>query len=308
MEDFRHLMLFAKVVDFGGISAAARALSIPKATISRAVASLESSLGIRLLERSGRKMRLTEAGSVVHQHCQRIAEEIEEAQAAVNEIRSVPRGRLRVAAPLTFGRTLLSPSLSDFLRTHPDIRVELELTNRQVDPIEENFDVVIRLGPLADSTLIAKEIGTVHFVLCAGPGYLSSHPDIRCPIDLEQHLVIDFFGGADHRQWSLSRGQEVAQVKVRPRLDVNDPIVRRDAALADIGITLLPAWIANREVQKNGLKLILPDWRMTPSTRIYALYPNRRSLSAKSRSFLNFLEARIRPELGALQVERSDDA
>ncbi len=298
MNDPRNLVLFAKAVELGGVRAAARVLSIPKTTISRAIAQLEAKLGAQLLERSPRKITLTELGQIFFQHCRRVVQDIEEAEAAVGTMQGVARGRLRVASPVTFGRSLLSPVLSGFLHAHPEIRVELELTNRKVDPAEEGFDVVIRLGPLDDSSLIAKDLGALTFALCASPRYLEQGSTPAHPDDLAQHKVIDFFGGADHRVWTFQRRSESVGIEVTPRFDANDPMVRRDAAVAGLGIALLPVWLFNAEAPAGRLVRLLPDWHPAASTRIYALYPSRRSLTPKSRAFLQFLRSEIPARLG----------
>ncbi|WP_233809583.1 LysR family transcriptional regulator [Paraburkholderia sp. HP33-1] len=295
--DPKSLLVFAKVVECGGISAAGRLLSMPKATISRAISGLETSLGTRLLERSSRKMRLTESGETIFGHCQRIAEEIEEAKAAIGSMQSATRGHLRVASPLTFGRSLLSPILPRFLSQHPALRVEVELTNRRVDPIEENFDFVIRLGPLADTSLVAKQLGMIHFVPCASAQYLQSHGVPKQPLDLTRHSVIDIFDTEGKHHWTFTRAGQRIEVEVSPRFDANDPIVRRDAALSGIGVALLPWFLVEEEVRTGQLQVVLPQWRSTRTNGIYALYPNRRSLSLKSRAFLAFLEEEIPPKL-----------
>lgn len=297
MNDPKNLVLFAKVVESGGIRSAARALMLPKTTVSRAIAQLETNLGARLLERSPRKVRLTELGQIFFHHCQRVAQEIEEAEAAVGTLQSSPRGRLRVAAPVTFGRSLLSPCLSRFLKSYPEINLELELTNRKVDPAEEGFDFVIRLGPLGDSSLIAKDIGSLNFTLCASPRYIKLSGVLAHPCDLERHPVIDFFGGAERHVWTFCRSAEAVRVEVKPRLDANDPIVRRDAAVAGLGIALLPTWMYQLEAKTKRLAALLPEWLPAISTRIYVLYPNRRSITPKSRAFLSFLETEIPAKL-----------
>lgn len=295
--DPKLLMFFARVVDCGGISSASRLLSMPKATLSRSLSKLEESLGSRLLERSSRKMRLTASGDTIYRHARRISEEIEEAKAAIDSMHDVARGKLKIASPLTFGRSLLAPVLPKFLVQHPELRVEVELTNRRVDPVEEDFDFVIRLGPLADTSLIAKPLGAIRFLACASPDYLRSHSKLKHPEDLVRHSVIDFFQGAARHRWEFVRGEERADVEVVPRFDANDPIVRRDAAIAGIGISLLPMWLAQEAVSRGQLEVVLQQWHPTLKNGIYALYPSRRSLSAKSKSFLAFLEKEVSPRI-----------
>jgi LysR family transcriptional regulator for bpeEF and oprC len=298
MDDPKYLLIFAKVVECGGITAAARVLGIPKATVSRAVTRLETELSTRLLERSSRKIRLTESGNILFEHCLRIAEEIDRAEAAVGTHEGVVRGKLKVAAPFTFGHFLLSPILPDFLTQHPEVQAEVELTNRRVDPVEEAFDLVVRVGALEDSTMIAKNIGEVPFGLFASPKYLKRDVPLRRPMDLERHALIGSLSSGERNVWKFVKGNEKASIRVvNARLDVNDPMVRLDAALAGVGVALLPLWIVRPYEKRGKLRRLLPEWQAVTTTRIHVLYPSRRSLTPKSRAFMTFLEKRVPPLL-----------
>lgn len=288
--DPKLLVLFTKTVRYNGINGTARALSIPKATLSRNLAKLEADLGCRLFERSAHGLRLTEAGQRIFSFGERIAEEVEEARNAIESTQKHLAGQIRVATPLTFGRSLFSPMLPKFFKLYPEITLTLELTNRIVDPIEESFDVVIRLGPLPDSNLIAKPLGTVRFIACASPDYLRSAKQITKPQDLSDHDVIESFSGAGEAIWTfLHRGNEV-HISVHGKLDVNDPIVRRDSTIAGLGISLIPSWLAKPAIERGALIPILPTWQPKKMTKIYALYARRQNLSSKTRSFLEFLQ------------------
>jgi LysR family transcriptional regulator, regulator for bpeEF and oprC len=298
MMDPKHLLMFAKVVECGGITAAARVLGMPKATVSRAVAKIEKSLSTRLLERSSRKIRLTESGIVLFEHCRRIAEEIGHAEAAVGSLEGVARGKLKIAAPFTFGHFLLSPILPDFLVEHPEVQIELEVTNRRVDPIEEAFDLVVRVGAIEDSTMVAKTIGDVPFGLFASAKYLKHEIAPHRPADLERHALIGSLGSGERNVWLFVKGSEKESIRVvNARLDANDPMVRLDAALAGVGIALLPLWIARTYEKKGKLRRVLPEWESVTTTRVHVLYPSRRSLTPKSRVFVAFLEKRVPPLL-----------
>lgn len=291
--DPKLLILFTKTVRHNGISSTSRALSIPKATISRNLSKLEADLGTKLFERSLNGFHLTETGQRIFAFGQRIAEEVEEARNAVETVQKTMSGQIRVATPLTFGRSLLSPVLPKFLKLHPYLHLELELTNRIVDPVEENFDIVIRLGPLPDSDLIAKPLGTVHFVTCASPDYLATHKPIERPEDLSDLEVIEAFSGAKQIMWEFFQKDQNIRVPVYGKLDVNDPIVRRDATIAGLGISLLPSWLAKPALEQKKLSLVLPAWHSKKDTKIYALYASRRNLSSKTRVFLEFMEKEI---------------
>jgi LysR family transcriptional regulator, regulator for bpeEF and oprC len=297
MMDPKHLLIFAKVVECGGITSAARILGIPKATVSRAVAKIEKDLSTRLLERSSRKIRLTESGSILLEHCVRIAEEIDHAEAAVGTLEGRAHGKLRIASPFTFGH-LLSPILPDFLIENPEVQVELELTNRRVDPIEEAFDLVVRVGVIEDSMMVAKTIYDVPFGLFASTEYLKREIALKRPIDLERHSLISFFAGGERDIWRFVKGGDEESIRVsNARLDANDPMVRLDAVLAGIGIALLPLWITKAHEKEGRLRRILPEWQAVTTTRVHVLYPSRRGLTPKSRAFVTFLQKRIPPLL-----------
>lgn len=298
MMDPRHLLIFEKVVECGGITSAARVLGIPKATVSRAVAKIEKDLSTRLLERTSRKIRLTESGNVLFEHCLRIAEEIGRAEAAVGAIQGVVRGKLRIAAPFTFGHFLLSPILPDFLIQHPEVQTEIEVTNRRVDPVEEAFDLVVRVGVLEDSTMVAKSLGDVPFGLFASVRYLKRAMALKRPADLERHALIGSLGSGERNTWRFVKGSEKETIRVaNARLDANDPLVRLDATLAGVGIALLPLWIARAYEKKGRLRRVLPEWEAATTTRVHVLYPSRRGLTPKSRAFVSFLEKRVPPLL-----------
>jgi LysR family transcriptional regulator for bpeEF and oprC len=291
------MLTFAKVAELRSMSAAGRALDLPKATVSRAVARLETGLGARLLERSSRHLALTETGTVFLRHCQRVAEEIEEAEAAVGELQSTVRGLLRVAAPVTFGRAVLTGLLPGFLQAYPELRMELELTNRTVDPIEEGFDLIVRPGPLADSSLMARELGQGPYGAVASPGYLQGHPPIRHPQDLQTHGVIDFFAGVSPQCWGFERNGDEVQVSVQARLDLNDASMRRDAAIAGVGVALVPLLLCHEAIAAGQLRHVFEDWKSTRVAHLYALWPSRRNQSPRLRAFLDFLRGSVPAEL-----------
>ncbi|MDF2114759.1 LysR family transcriptional regulator [Roseiarcaceae bacterium H3SJ34-1] len=303
MIDPKLLLIFAKVVECGGITAAARVLGLPKATVSRAIVKTESSFSSRLLERSSRRFRVTEAGAILFEHCQRIAGEIETAEAAVATLQGVERGRLKVATPFTFGHFILSPILGEFLAAHPDIQIDLELTNRRVDPVEEAFDFVVRVGVLEETSMIAKSLGDVAYGLFASASYLKSAAVLKHPNDLVHHSLLGSFAGAERNTWIFSedaKGEGKKRVRVdvgRTRLDVNDPFVRLDAAIAGLGIALLPVWLVKTRQADASVRRLLPSWKPIVSAPVSVLYPNRRSVTPRSRAFLSFLEKRVVPML-----------
>ncbi|MEM9491835.1 MAG: LysR family transcriptional regulator [Myxococcota bacterium] len=286
--DLNEIFLFAKVVDAQSFTGAARALGIPKSTISRKIAQLEERLGAQLLYRTTRKLRLTDVGAAYYEHCARIAAELEEAEREVLEMQAEPRGLLRITAPVEFG--FLGSLAAEFLDRHPALEIDIELTGRQVDLIEEGFDLAIRAGRMADSTLIARKLGETGFDLYAAPSYLERHGTPTTPGDLAEHSCIIFGVSTRQRRWLLNGPDGPIEVAVGGRLATNDLTVARQAALAGLGIALLPPGLAAEPVQAGQLQPIMKGAAARPGGAIYAVYPHTRRLSTKVRMFVDFLQ------------------
>lgn len=284
------MLVFVRVVQSGSFSAAARALALPKSTVSRRVSELEARLGARLLQRTTRKIGLTDAGRVYYAHAARIAQEIEEAEDAVAHMQSAPRGLLRVTGPLSFG--MLGPIVCEYLRAHPDARVELYATDRTVDLVEERFDVAIRAGVLGDSTLVARALGAIERVLVAAPRYTKAHGTPKTPGDLASHACIAFGAGASAEVWALSSDGGQASVRVTPRLVVNELEIMRDAALSGAGIAWIPGFACADDIASGRLRRVLPAWRSAP-TPVHAVYPTARHLSPKVTAFVELVRERL---------------
>lgn len=295
--DPRDMLVFAKVAELSSISAAARALSTSKATVSRSVTRLESALNARLLERSSRHLAITEVGRIFLAHCRKVAEEIDSAESAVGELQAAVRGHLRVAVPLVFGRAVLAPALPRFLSSHPELYMEVRLTNRRVDPIEEGFDLVIRVGPQPDSSLLMRELGRALHAVYASPNYLKKHPKIDHPSDLQDHTALDVLDGAEAIEWGFQRGEESTRVRITPRLDLNDAVIRRDAAIEGLGVALLPSLICAEAEREGRLLRVCADWESTRVNHLFALWPSRRNALPRLRAFLDFLASAMPPEL-----------
>jgi len=287
------MLLFAKTAELGGISAAARATGRPKATVSRAVARLETALNARLLERSSHKVALTESGHALLAHCQRVAEEVQEAEARVGEIQGSVAGLLKIAVPITFGRAQLSPLLPKLLIKHPLLQLEVHVTDRAFDPIDGSFDVVVLPGPLSDSSLAARELGRTAYGIYASPSYLATHAPLADPMDLVSHALIAPYQPPASSVWSLARGAARQDVPVWARLQSNDAAMRRDAALEGLGIALVPSSICLEALALGRLQQVLPEWTPVRSVPVYALWPSRRHMSPRLRAFLDFLDEEI---------------
>ncbi len=298
--DLNEIVVFARVVQAGSFVAAARRLGMPKSTVSRRVAELEERLNARLLQRTTRKLHLTDVGRTYYDHCLRIVAEVEDAERAVAGLQATPRGPLRV----TVGQNAayLGPLISDYLKRHPDVRIEVLATGRVVDLVEEGFDVGIRAGSLADSTLVARSLGSVNWFLVATAAYLKKRGRPRSPEDLKKHDHLAFGTGLDDVVLRLGQGDGAVQIAVSPRMMVSDWDVVRTAALAGVGVALLPAFQCVEDLRARRLERVLSTWQ-APSTPVHVVYPTRRHLSPKVKTFVDHLEASMTPppwELGPL--------
>ncbi|WP_375766529.1 LysR family transcriptional regulator [Archangium gephyra] len=287
--DLNELLVFAKVVQAGSFTAAARGLRMPKSTVSRKVSELEERVGAQLLQRTTRKLRLTDVGQAYYEHCARIVAEAEQAELAVTRMQAAPHGVLRVTAPLTF--SFLGPIVAEFLKRYPEVQLELVCTDRSVDLVEEGFDVAVRAGRLADSSLIARRLGDIERAVVAAPGYLAERGAPRNPKELERHDCLVFGAGLEGNVWTLHSGSRSVQVSVRPRLVVNEPDMLRAVALAGAGIALLPTLPSTTDLTSGSLRRILPDWSSSGAP-VHAVYPGSRHHSPKVMAFVDFLRER----------------
>jgi DNA-binding transcriptional LysR family regulator len=298
--DLNEILVFARVVQAGSFIAASRALGIPKSTVSRKVAELEERLDTRLLQRTSRKLSLTDAGRIFYDHGARIASEVEIAERAVTTLKQTPRGLLRVTAGPN--ATYLSPIVRDYLKRYPEVRVELFTTTRTVDLVEDRFDLGIRAGRLPDSTLIARSLGEVAWFLAATPAYLKRHGRPRSPEDLAKHDVLHFGSGSDRVTIRLRRGEEQAQVELLPRLVTTEIDLLHTAALGGIGLALMPAFQCIEDLRAHRLERVLREWE-APRTPVHVVYPSTRHISPAVKSFVEHLHAKMTPppwELGPM--------
>ncbi len=282
------MILFAAVVREGSFTKAARRLGITKQTTSERIGKLEARLGVRLLERTTRSVRVTEPGATYYERCTAIATQIEEANAEVQQRHAEPVGLLRVSAPVLYGRRFLAPVIADFLGRHPKVRIEVVLADRRIDLVEEGFDLAIRIGTLDDSSLVARKLGEGHVYYVASPDYLAKHGMPR-PEDLRSSRCV---GVRPFETWEASG----VTSKIEPMLVVNDLEVACDAAVAGVGIARLPAIVCREAVATGRLRVLFgPEPAMLRS--VYAVYPSRRHLPAKVRLFVDALAALVKPML-----------
>lgn len=288
MDPLDGIAAFARVVDCGSFSAAARRLNISKSAVSAHVQRLEERLGIRLLNRTTRQLSLTEAGAAYYRHCARILAEAEAAEQAAGALQREPRGTLRISAPDTFGWMHVAPAVPSFLKSYPGLTVDIRLSPIYVNLVDEGLDLAIRIGILEDSALVVRRLASSRLVLCTAPAYLEKHGAPREPHDLAGHncLCADLQTWGD--EWRLSgRGGEV-RVAVGGSLRSNNAETLRTASLEGIGIAALPNWAVADELRSGALLRVLPGWEAPVST-IYAVYPGNRLMSKKVGAFVDHL-------------------
>lgn len=285
------LTVFTYVVEHGGFTAAADATQVPKSNISRRIANLEKRLGVRLLERTTRKVHLTEIGDIYYRHCRRMLDEANHADLCVERAMEVPRGILRVSASVTTGQHLLAPMATEFIAQHPEVQLELVLANRQVDVIDEGFDLVIRIGALQDSSLVARGLGHCGLFLYASEEYLKARGTPQTPEDLENHDCLVMSDRHDNNQWTLSMGDITKRVSLTPRASVNDFNTLRRMAADGGGITILPSYLHVGDYYKRLVR-VLGDWT-APLIEFHAVFPSHRGATPKVRAFLDFLIVRL---------------
>lgn len=280
------LRAFVKVVQTGSFTRAAEALDTQKAYLSRVVTQLEKELGARLLERTTRSLSLTEIGREFFERAVGILASVEDAERAVQKAQGEPRGVLKLTCGVEFGMIAVSGWISDYLARYPQVRVDADFTGRIVDIVHEGFDLAIRVGPLADSTLTARKLGELGYGLYASPGYLARRTAPVEPGDLASHETLAFSGGSHQATWVLSHGQQVERVTVQPRLKANNVFAVRDAAVAGLGIAQLPILVADAAVRAGQLRSVLMEWS-PPTVPVHAVFASARYLTPKVRAFID---------------------
>ena len=292
------MSVFAKVVSAGSLSAAARELGISTAVVSRRLAALESRHGVRLLNRTTRRLSLTDEGTSYLEACGRILGEIEEADGAVAARRVEPQGVLKVAMSAAFGHQHISPLIPEFAARYPKVSLALSLSDRPVNLIEDGFDLAIRIAHLDDSSLAARKLAPNRRVVCASPEYLLRHGEPRTPQELAQHncLVLSWESGFSMNWEYFDPDGSPGSVRVSGRFACDDWEVLREWALAGLGIALKSTWDVRRHLEDGSLVRLFSEHTFGSDVGIYAVYPHRRNLPAKTRAFIDFLADSFGPE------------
>ena len=286
MDRLGEMEVFAAVAEQGSFTAAARHLGVSTSAVSKYVIALEDRLGVRLLNRTTRRLSLTEAGRDFREWCERIAADVGEAEQSVARLQAEPRGVLRVNAPMSFGQRHLGPMLADFLDRYPGVHVDMTMTDRRIDIVEEGFDVAIRIGTLADSSLIARTLAPARRVVCAAPAYLAQHGVPQTPDDLEDHNCLGHVPLRGAEDWEFTGPSGDFAVRATGSLMVNNGDMLRLAVLAGSGLAMLPTFIVGPDLADGHLRAVLCDYE-PPLRPISAVYAAGRPVAAKVRAFID---------------------
>lgn len=292
MDKLEAMNVLTKVVASGSFAEAARKLGVTRSAISKAITQLEQELGARLLDRTTRRVTPTEAGLAYYERCLAILAQIAETEAQISRLHDEPKGVLRVNAPMSFGTLYLGTAVADFMDRYKELKVEMTLTDRMIDPLEEGVDVTVRIGALADSSLIARRISTARVVLVASPDYIARHGAPEVPAELVGHKCLHYGHSTTVPRWQLTDNGMALTVPVAACLSSNNGDTLRDAAIKGIGIARLPSFLVGADIAAGRLAVVLPDYPPQDVT-IHALYAPNRFLAAKSRVFIDFLVERF---------------
>jgi len=292
MDKLNSIRAFTKVVQHSSFVAAARDLRLSRSAVSKHVMELEQELGVQLLSRTTRSVTATENGQAYYERCLAILSDLEEADLSATRLQAEVRGLLRINAPMSFGTLHLARAVADFMEKYPDLRIQLLLSDQQVDPVQEGFDVTLRIADLPSSSMIARRIAPARRAICASPSYLARHGTPKHPDDLRGHACLTYGHLATGNQWKLTGPDGDHWIAIPWTLCTNNAEVLRDAAVQGRGIALLPTFIAGADFQQGRLATILPGYQ-APEISIYAIYPETRHLSLKVRVFIDFLVERF---------------
>ena len=292
--DLNDIVVFTKVVETRSFTGAAEQLGLPKSTVSRKLAQLEERLGVRLVQRTTRKLALTEIGEAYYERAARIVADLAAAEQVVTDMQATPRGRLRMTAPIDLSSQYLGTIISAFSTLHPDVNVELDATDRVVDLIEEGYDVGIRIGPLPESTLIARKLTSFEAVLCASPAYLAKRPAPTTVDEMEEHDKVLFLPSARTTGWTMIKGDQTFELARPARFASNNILAVRAAVLAGAGVSAMAEFMVACDIADGRLIRIMDGWH-SPSTDINAVYPARQNLPPRLSLFLEHLAKSMNP-------------
>jgi DNA-binding transcriptional LysR family regulator len=296
MDRFADMQMVVSVVEAGSISAAADRLNLAKSAVSRRLAELEARLGVSLFHRTTRRLNLTDSGRDYYARCVAILADVEEAESALSQAHCALKGTLRIALPLAFGLLHLAPLIQTFMTEHPEVIFDLDFNDRQIDLMQEGFDLAVRIATLEDSTLIARRLAPIRHVVCASPDYLTRRGTPRTASDLARHVCLAYSNVRDPGLWRYRRPNgEPAQVRVPLRLAASSGEFLLRAAIAGEGVVLLPTFYVHEALRTGQLLPVLAD-HVWPELSAYAVYPPTRHLPRRARAFIDFLVQRLAGE------------
>jgi len=291
MDRLQSMEVFRWVVDLGSFSRAADRLDMSRAAVTAHVAALENRLGVRLLNRTTRKLALTDDGAAYLDHVRRVLADVEETEGVLTAGRSLPRGVLRIDLPVSIGRQFVVPALPRFAAQYPELKVIAILDDRRTDLIETGIDAAVRMGPLEDSSLVARRVYEAGFVVCASPDYLALHGTPETPADLERHNCLGLYAVSRGQvlDWAFEKNGERVSFTPGGALSISNGEALLDAAVAGAGIVMMLDMMASRSIASGALRALLPDWQRRDRYPISVVYPHNRHLSAKVRVFSDFV-------------------
>ncbi|KMJ89367.1 LysR family transcriptional regulator [Achromobacter xylosoxidans] len=292
MDTHTAMQTYVWVVELGSFAAAADKMGQARSVVTRQIAFLEEKYGVRLLNRTTRKLSMTDAGRAFYERVRPILAEVTDLELSLQAEGQAPSGRLRISAPVSFGILHLGPAIAEYLLRYPDVVIDLDLNDRVVDLVEDGYDVAVRIGPLQDSSLVARPLAPQQLLVCAAPAYLESHGVPLVPEDLKQHRCLHYAYASTGNEWHFEKDGVSHLVRVNAALRANNGDVLRTAALAGHGVILQPEFLVGDDVRAGRLVALLQDYVHTPIS-MYAAYPHRRFLSPKVRSFVEHLETRF---------------
>lgn len=287
MSQFQEVQIFVRIVEAGGISKAADQLNLAKSAVSRKLSDLETRLNCKLIQRTTRKFHLTDAGRLYYERALAWLADYEQMSQVVHHQDEALHGTLRLSLPLSFGLAHLTPLLNEFAQRHPQLGLQIDFSDRQVDMVEEGFDLAFRIGELKDASMQARRIVPIHFALCASPAYLHKHGTPATPEALKNHALLRYSAGQNSLRLVDAQGKEHT-VAMSGQIQANNGDFLREMAVAGQGIVMSPTFIAWQALQSGQLLRLLPDYSIPP-VYAYAVYPQNRYLTHKARVFIDFL-------------------
>jgi DNA-binding transcriptional LysR family regulator len=300
--DLNDWLMFAQLVDIGGLSAASRVLDVPKSTLSRRLTKLEDDFGSRLVIRRGRTFELTESGRQFYQEARRLTEQVANSRERLSESTQQEGGTLRMTAPKTPGGYFLGTWLAEFLQLYPSIRIELDLSDHVVNLFEQGYDLALRVGPLADSALIARKLGISERILVASPDYLKQYGQPESPAELSQHQCISFGEQRSGRSsWVLTHANQTQKVNFYSALRCDDMATTMQITQAAAGISLIPAFVCRESLESGSLQRVLPQW-VGPAAEFHLVFTERELMPNRVRLLVDFITERARAEIWRLSV------